>query len=106
MSKSVTVAGIMAFTAVAVTGFCMALKADWAEAENVGLKAEIVEWQQAAVPAIGKRGWWTTGGTLRSAADLKPEHLKYALDPCYTTPAGNRNDRDCRQPDPPGHLSR
>jgi hypothetical protein len=56
--------------------------------ENAALKAQIAEWQKATAPAITARDWWTTGGALRTQADLKPEHLERALNPCYTTPSG------------------
>ncbi len=65
-------------------------KADAAEAKVRDLSQQIVEWQKASVPAINTRKWFILGSSLESIEDIKPEHLKYALDRCYTTSSGDR----------------
>lgn len=64
--------------------------------ENIVLKAEISEWQKVAIPVIRARGWQAKEGIF-VPSDLKPEILKFALDPCFVTPAGNfiQSGPDC-----------
>ncbi len=57
--------------------------------QNTELKSKIAEWQEASRPAITARGWWSTGGVVQTPRDITPDVLKYALNPCFTTPVGN-----------------
>lgn len=64
-------------------------KVDELKEENAKLKAQVVEYQLKSYPAITARGWWSVHGAVRNAADITPDVLEYALNPCYLTPSGN-----------------
>jgi hypothetical protein len=59
--------------------------------ENGVLKAEIVEWQKAAMPAITAREW-----SHLQIKELSPLILERALDPCLAYPDSfRRTELDC-----------
>ena len=89
---------LVVFLVVCVTASWAAYKADRAEdenkalkQENVALKVEVAQWQEAGWVAVNARSWYEL-----DVPGLKPEHLERALNPCYTTSAGNvSSERGC-----------
>jgi hypothetical protein len=51
------------------------------------LQNQILEYRMVSRPVLVSRGW--LGWPIESVVEITPEVLKYAINPCYTTPSGN-----------------
>ncbi len=60
---------------------------DQVQAENAVLKQQIARYQAAVWPAVQARGW--AAGPIRDVTEVTPDIAKYALNPCFLTPAGD-----------------
>jgi hypothetical protein len=79
----------LAFTLVAILGARENMLKNQYGKERGALLAEQSEWRKEAFTAVRARGWVMAKGSVSSPDNVTPEVLRYALNPCYATPAGN-----------------
>ena len=80
------IGGVFLLMFLAVLMSVLANQRNVAVKENAFLKRERIEWQKAGMLAIRARGW--NGRGINKPEELKPVHLHFALNPCFTTSSG------------------